>query len=103
MKPLQVIGVNINGIDQSNIILNAIYITYPILVQLPLPNIIPLPLASNLIRIRKHRRFPKRCLQLSLCKSHRWKLLGNCLVLTVVMVIYHYVERIWRILVNPSF
>ena len=35
--------------------------------------------------------------------SHRWELPGNCPVLTMVMVIYHYAERIWRILVNPIF
>ena len=34
---------------------------------------------------------------------HRWELPGNCPVFTVVMVIYHYVERIWRILVPPIF
>ena len=32
---------------------------------------------------------------------HRWELPGNYPVFTVVMVIYHYVERIWRILVTP--
>ena len=34
---------------------------------------------------------------------HRWELLGNLLVFNVVMVIYHDVERIWRILVTPNF
>ena len=34
---------------------------------------------------------------------HRWELPGNYPVFTVVMVIYHYVERIWRILVTPIF
>ena len=34
---------------------------------------------------------------------HRWELPGNYAVFTVVMVIYHYVERIWRILVTPIF
>ena len=32
--------------------------------------------------------------------EHRWELPGNYPVFTVVMVIYHYVERIWRILVT---
>ena len=32
---------------------------------------------------------------------HRWELPDNYPVFTVVMVIYHYVERIWRILVTP--
>ena len=35
--------------------------------------------------------------------DHRWGLPGNYPVFTVVMVIYHYVERIWRILVTPIF
>ena len=34
---------------------------------------------------------------------HRWELPGNYPVFTVVMVIYHYVERFWRILVTPVF
>ena len=38
------------------------------------------------------------------CSSrHRWELPGNYPVFTVVMVIYHYVERIWRVLVIPIF
>ena len=36
-------------------------------------------------------------------QRHRWELPGNYPVFTVVMVIYHYVERIWRILVTPIF
>ena len=35
--------------------------------------------------------------------QHRWELPGNYPVFTVVMVIYHYVERIWRIIVTPHF
>ena len=34
---------------------------------------------------------------------HRWELPGNSPVFTMLMVIYHYVERIWRILVTPDF
>ena len=34
---------------------------------------------------------------------HRWELPGNYPVFTVVMVIYHYAEIIWRILVTPNF
>ena len=34
---------------------------------------------------------------------HRWELPGNYPVFTVVMVIYHYVEITWRILVTPDF
>ena len=33
----------------------------------------------------------------------RWELPGNYPVFNVVMVIYHYVEIIWRILVTPIF
>ena len=36
-------------------------------------------------------------------QRHRWELPGNYPVFTVVMVIYHYVERIWIILVTPFF
>ena len=32
--------------------------------------------------------------------KHRWELPGNYPIFTVVMVIYHYVERIWRIIVT---
>ena len=35
--------------------------------------------------------------------EHRWELPGNYPEFTVVMVIYHYVERIWRILFPPIF
>ena len=82
-------GININGIDQSNIILNTIYITYPILVQISLPNIRPVKLSSNPIRLPIHRSFLNKGIQMSLCKHHRWELPGNYPVLIVVMVIYH--------------
>ena len=35
--------------------------------------------------------------------GHRWELPSNNPVFTVIMVIYHYVERIRRILVTPIF
>ena len=35
--------------------------------------------------------------------SHIWELLDNYPVFTVLMVIYHYVERTWRILITPDF
>ena len=35
--------------------------------------------------------------------QHRWELLGNYPDFTVVMVIFHYVERIWRVLVTPNY
>ena len=34
---------------------------------------------------------------------HLWELPVNCPVSIVVMVIYHYVERIWRITVSLIF
>ena len=34
---------------------------------------------------------------------HGWEIPGNYPVLTVLMVVYHYVERIWIILVTPIF
>ena len=34
---------------------------------------------------------------------HRWELLGNYPVFNMVLVICHYIERIWRILVTPQF
>ena len=36
-------------------------------------------------------------------EQHRWELPGNYPVFTVVMVIYHYVERMWRIIVTLIF
>ena len=35
-------------------------------------------------------------------QQYRWELPGNYPVFTVVMLICHYVERIWRILVPPN-
>ena len=35
--------------------------------------------------------------------KHIWELPVNYPVFTVVMVIYHYVERIWKIIVTPDF
>ena len=32
-----------------------------------------------------------------------WELPGNYPVFTMVMVIYHYVERIWRVIIDPNF
>ena len=34
---------------------------------------------------------------------HRWELPGNYSVFTMVMLIYHYIERIWIILGTPNF
>ena len=35
--------------------------------------------------------------------SHRWELPGDYPIFTVLMVIYHCVERIWKILITPNF
>ena len=35
--------------------------------------------------------------------QHIWKLPGNYPVFNAVMVIYHYVERIWRTIITPNF
>ena len=35
--------------------------------------------------------------------QHRWQLPGNYPVFNLVMVVYHYVETIWIILVTPNF
>ena len=35
--------------------------------------------------------------------NHRWELPGNYPIFTAVMVIYHCVDRIWRILITPNF
>ena len=63
-------GIHINRINQANIIIIAIYITFFVFSQLPVPNDIPVLLASNLIHIPKHRRFLMRGHQMSLCKHH---------------------------------
>ena len=63
-------GININEINQTNIIINAIYITYIVLYQFLLPNVHPIPLAINLISIPKLRRFLMRGQQSSLFQRH---------------------------------
>ena len=40
---------------------------------------------------------------LSPAQKHRWELPGSYPVFTMLMVIYHYVDIIWRILVTPNF
>ena len=44
------------------------------------------------------------CLRFKVCMGvhHRWELLVNYPVLVVLMIIYHYVEIIWRVLVTPN-
>ena len=36
-------------------------------------------------------------------RGHRWELPVNYPVFTMLVVIYHYVERIWRIIITPDF
>ena len=36
-------------------------------------------------------------------QTHIWELPGNYPVFIMVMIIYHYVEKIWRIIVTPNF
>ena len=38
-----------------------------------------------------------------LTRHLRYELSGNCPVFTLVIIVYHNVERIWRILVTPNF
>ena len=42
-------------------------------------------------------------INVAVTSRHIWELLGNYLVFTIVMVIYHYVKRICRILVTLNF
>ena len=51
-------------------------------------DILPLPLSHGQCHSSSH---------------HWWELPGKYPFFTVVMVIYHYVERTWRILVTPDF
>ena len=55
----------------------------------------PMDVPGLLIRDRSVSDIPSR--------GHRWELPGNYPVFTMVMVIYHYAERIWRVLVTPKF
>ena len=63
-------GININKIDQTNIILNDIYITYSFFSRFPLPYVRPVHLLRNLIRIPKLRGFLMRGQRQSLCQRH---------------------------------
>ena len=50
-------GIIINGIDQTKVILNAIQIIYSVLSRKYLASVSPVPLASNLTRMPKLSRF----------------------------------------------
>ena len=62
--------ININEINRTNMILIAVYITYYILLWSPIPNVLSVPLAGNLIGITEHRRFFMRGLWSNFCKYH---------------------------------
>ena len=36
-------------------------------------------------------------------QGHRWILPGNYPIFAVLMLIYHYIEKIWRIIITPDF
>ena len=61
---------NINEIYQTNVILNGIYIPYYLLFRLSLPKARLVPLASNLIRMPKLRRFLMGGQRSNLCQWH---------------------------------
>ena len=61
---------NINVINQTYIMIIAIYSTYSVLSQFHLPNIHSILLARNLIGTTKYRRFLMRGLRSSLCKHN---------------------------------
>ena len=63
-------GVNINGINKTNIIWIALYITYSILWLFPIPKVLLVSLASNLIGMITYRHFLMRGIQYCFCKRH---------------------------------
>ena len=61
--------------------------------------------ASFTRMVRSYPPYPQICYwprTISTC-THRWQLTGNYPVFSVVMVIYHHVERIWIIIITPNF
>ena len=50
-------GKNINEIDDTNVILNDKYITYPVLFRFCIPKVLPATFPSKLISMQKLRRF----------------------------------------------
>ena len=79
-------GININGINLTNIIQIAIYITSFDFSQFPLPFLLPVLLARYLIQIPRHRRFLMRGLRLSLCERHS---LRNSYHSNIEWLMYH--------------
>ena len=63
-------GIKINGINQTNVILISICIAYSVLSRFPLPNVLPVLLSSNLAQMPKHRCFFIRVLRSNLFKWH---------------------------------
>ena len=64
-------GININEVNLTEIILITIYITYSVVWWWPLPNFCPVPLASNLTMITKNRWFSKRVHKLVFFQRYR--------------------------------
>ena len=63
-------GIHINDINLTNIILISIYSTYSVLSLFPSPNILSVPLSRKLIVITKHRRIIFSGIWLIFCKLH---------------------------------
>ena len=63
-------GININYIDKTEIILIAIYSPYSVVQCLPLPKFRPITLACNLTRVTENKHFSKRVTQLVVCQRH---------------------------------
>ena len=59
----------------------------------------------NIDAVTKYQTMDHRDIDTELYHSynHRWELPCNYPVFTMVMLMYHYVEIIWRIIVTPIF
>ena len=66
-------GTNINGINQTNIILISIKRNYSVFSWFHLHKFVSVLLARNLIGKTKHRCFLMRGLWSSFCKNHSWR------------------------------
>ena len=78
--------ININIINQTNIILIVISITYYVLSRFCLPKGLSVTLASNVIWTTKNRRFLMRYIWSSFCKC---RILGNNYQSNIEWVPYH--------------
>ena len=105
------------GLDQVNdrMVYDYFNNTFPVDYGSSALNLPPVPLDESYIPNKRARYTPdqipaaisvasgKYVGTLTTPSDHRWELSGNHPVFTVVMVIYHYVERIWIIIVTPIF